>query len=188
VSANNIFQGRLVRLRAVEPSDWQHYGNWSTDTDAQRAEDSIGFPGSHEQIRAWAERESKHDERREHFFFLIERLDGEAVGRINSHTCEPRNGTFMFALMLPIENRRKGYASEAIRLVMRYYFDERRYQKCTSLVYSFNEPSIRLHESLGFVLEGRLRRMVYAMGTYHDALYYGMTHEEFMAKYPPETW
>ena len=94
----------------------------------------------------------------------------------------------MFDVLIPPENRQKGYAAEAIRLLMRYYFDERRYQKCASMVYSFNEPSIRLHESIGFILEGRLRRMMYAMGDYHDLLWYGMTKEEFDAKYPAETW
>jgi RimJ/RimL family protein N-acetyltransferase len=188
MTTNNMFQGKIVRLRAVEPSDWETYWKWSTDTDAQRAEADIGFPATHEEIRAWAERESKRHGKEEHCFCIIETLDGEAVGRINSHSCEIRSGTFMFALAIPPENRRKGYASEAIRLLLRYYFHERRYQKCTSLVFSFNQPSIRLHEALGFILEGRIRRMVYALGEYHDQLYYGMTREEFDARYPNGSW
>lgn len=184
----NIFQGKRVRLRSVEPSDWETYWKWSIDTDAQRDEGDISFPGTHEGIRAWAEREAKNDGKHEMCFCIIETLDGEPVGRINSHSCEPRDGTFMFALMLPQEHRRKGYATDAILLLMRYYFNERRYQKCTSMVYSFNQPSIRLHESIGFVQEGRVRRMVYTMGEYHDKFYYGMTKEEFDAKYPADWW
>lgn len=189
MTINNIFQGKRVRLRAVEPADWETYWKWSNDTDAQRAEGGdIDFPAPRDEIRAWAERESIHDGKAEMCFCIIETLEGEAVGRINSHSCEARNGTFMYSLALPPENRRKGYATEAIRLLMRYYFDERRYQKCTSMIFSFNEPSIRLHESIGFILEGRIRRMVYAMGGYHDTLYYGMTKEEFDAKYPADSW
>jgi RimJ/RimL family protein N-acetyltransferase len=188
MQADNIFQGKRVRLRAVEPDDWETYWKWSNDTDAQRAEDSVSFPANRDEIRAWAEREAKHTSDEEQCFCIIETLAGEAVGRINTHACEVRNGTFMFSLMLPPENRRKGYASEATRLVLRYYFQERRYQKCTSIVYSFNEPSIRLHESLGFILEGRLRRMIYTMGDYHDILHYGLTVEEFNAKNSPDSW
>jgi RimJ/RimL family protein N-acetyltransferase len=188
MTPNNIFQGKRVRLRAVEPSDWETYWKWSNDTNAQRAESDIGFPATHEEIRAWAERESKRQGKDEECYCIIETLDGEAVGRINSHTCDIRNGTFMFALVIPPENRCKGYATEAIRLLIRYYFDERRYQKCTSLVYSFNEPSMHLHESIGFILEGRIRRMLYALGDYHDQLYYGMTKEEFDEKYPADSW
>jgi len=38
-----------------------------------------------------------------------------------------------------------------------------------------------LHERLGFTLEGRLRRMIYTEGTFHDKLIYGLTQEEFAA-------
>ncbi|HEX5943871.1 MAG TPA: GNAT family protein, partial [Anaerolineales bacterium] len=63
--------------------------------------------------------------------------------------------------------------------VLRYYFRELRYQKVTIMIYSFNERSIRLHEKLGFKLEGRLRRMVYTNGTFYDELFFGMIIEEF---------
>ena len=49
-------------------------------------------------------------------------------------------------------------------------------------VYSFNQPSQKLHESLGFTLEGRLRRMIYTNGEFHDLLMYGITKEEFEAQ------
>src|SRR6186713_3207548 len=123
MTANNIFQGKRVRLRAVEPSDWETYWKWSNDTDAQRAESGdIGFPANREEIRAWAEREATHDGKDEKCFCIIETLEGEAVGRINTHNCELRHGTFMYDILIPPENRRKGYATEAIRLLMRYYF------------------------------------------------------------------
>ena len=43
---------------------------------------------------------------------------------------------------------------------------------------------MRLHERLGFTLEGRLRRMIYSNGQHHDLLYYGITAEEFAQAYP----
>jgi RimJ/RimL family protein N-acetyltransferase len=67
-------------------------------------------------------------------------------------------------------------------LVLRYYFQELRYQKVTVRVYSFNDASIRLHEKLGFQLEGRLRRTVYTNGEYFDELIYGLTVEEFVSR------
>ena len=43
--------------------------------------------------------------------------------------------------------------------------------------------SIRLHEKLGFQLEGRLRRMIYTNGQFFDELLFGLTAEEFAARY-----
>ena len=68
---------------------------------------------------------------------------------------------------------------EAIRLVLTYFFQELRYQKCNATVYAFNTSSIKLHESLGFQLEGRIRRNIYTSGQFYDELIYGITREEF---------
>lgn len=181
---SNIFQGKLVHLRAGEPSEAAIFRQWDReDTDIGRLMYEIPFPQAQLEGQAIAASEPKaHDG--DNFPFTIETLDGEVVGAIHIHHCNMRCGTFMYGIGIFPEHRRKGYAFEAIWLVLRFYFYERRYQKCTAEVYSFNEASAKLHERLGFTLEGRLRRMVYTDGAFHDSLFYGITHEEFRAKYP----
>jgi RimJ/RimL family protein N-acetyltransferase len=58
--------------------------------------------------------------------------------------------------MIPPPRRRRGYATEAARLLLRYAFDEQRYQKCNSACVEGNVASIALHERLGFAEEGRV--------------------------------
>lgn len=177
---SNVFQGRLVRLRAVETTDWEIWYAMA-DTDDDRLSWEIPFPASREATRAHVEELARGGTKNDEFRFQIERLDGEYVGTLNTHTINRRNGTFSYGLSILPQYRRLGFASEAVRLVLRYYFWERRYQKVNAEVFSFNEPSIKLHESLGFTLEGRLRRMIYTGGQFYDALIYGMTREEFEA-------
>jgi len=179
----NIFEGKLVRLRAVEPGDWEAHHQWDRDTEMARTLYEIPFPQSTLSTRQWAEREAAKRENGEEHHLQIETLEGIQVGSIGTNECNLRCGTFSYGVGVIGQYQRKGYASEAIRLVLRYYFHERRYQKCTIKVYSFNEASQKLHESLGFTLEGRLRRMIYTNGEFHDALWYGITREEFEAKY-----
>src|SRR5690606_510726 len=179
----NIFQGKLVRLRAIEPSDWEILYEWDqTDSDGARMSYEISFPVPREEAKARTERESKYTAESDVFRFQIERLDRELVGNIGVHTLNRRCGTFMYGLYIAPTHRQQGYASEAIALLLRFYFHERRYQKVNTEVYSFNEPSIRLHERLGFVLVGRMRRMQYSGGQFHDTLIYGMTREEYDAR------
>lgn len=94
-----------------------------------------------------------------------------------------------YAILIRRPYWRRGYASEAIKLVARYYFRELGYQKLAALVYSFNERSLRMHEKLGFVFEGRLRRTILTQGRHYDTICFGMTKEEFdlldMASTPP---
>lgn len=78
----------------------------------------------------------------------------------------------------------KGYAKEAILLVLRHKFQERRYQKCTIGVYAFNQRAIEFYRYLGFQDEGRVRRNYFTNGSYYDEILLGMTLEEFEARHP----
>lgn len=180
---NNLFRGQLVRLRAVEVTDWEFFYRLDDQTtDFGRLTDEVWFPSSKEAKRTWTEEQSKRQQEYDQFRFQIEVLDThELVGTLNTHTTSQRVGTFMYGIAIAPEAQRKGYAREAVALVLRYFFSEKRYQKVNAEVYSFNTPSIRFHERMGFTLEGRLRRMVYSGGQFHDALIYGMTREEFDA-------
>jgi RimJ/RimL family protein N-acetyltransferase len=176
------FEGKRVRLTAGKPGDGAVFARWDAEqTESARMLYEIGFPRP--QTLAETPSEDKPPDG-DHFPFTIETLAGEVVGGIHVQKCDPRNGTFMYGLAIFPPQQQKGYASEAVRLALRYVFEERRYQKCTVEVYAFNPRSIRLHERLGFTLEARLRRMIYTGGEYHDVLVYGMTREEFATQNP----
>ncbi len=185
--STNLWQGRRVRLRAVEPADSTVFAEWNLDSDVARRLYSVPFPQSHEATRRWAEKLAAQAPDHDQFFFVIETLGGTFAGSISTHNCDARNGTLEYGLAVRREHQRQGYASEAILLLLRYYFDTLRYQKATAHIYAFNEPSIRLHVRLGYQLEGRLRGMIYVEGAFHDELVYGMTAAELGARHPPET-
>ena len=175
----SIWQGKRVRLRAIEPSDWAVYFAWNQDDEQARGVSSIPFPQSAEAVRQWAHQEATRRPEGDSFRFVIENETGEVVGDLTTHHCDARAGSFSYGITIRREHRRNGYAAEAIALVLRYYFQELRYQKATVSVYSFNEASACLHESLGFQLEGRIRRTVFTGGQHCDELVYGLTVEEF---------
>jgi RimJ/RimL family protein N-acetyltransferase len=176
---DSFWQGRHIRLRAVEPSDGEAHFHWNQDSDMTRQLDRIYFPQSRAAVNRWADKTSTQEPAGDAFHFQIENLAGELVGSIGTHRCDPRTGTFSYGVAIRKEHQRRGYASEAIVMVLRYYFQELRYQKATVYVYSFNESSIRLHERLGFQREGCLRRMVFTQGQYFDLIVFGLTAEEY---------
>lgn len=111
--------------------------------------------------------------------FTIETLDEKPVGGINIHSKDEKNGTFSFGIRINRNHRRKGYGSEALRILLRYGFYELRFQKCNSGCVHINEGSIWLHKSVGFVEEGRQRRTIYTNGQYYAHILFGLTREEF---------
>jgi RimJ/RimL family protein N-acetyltransferase len=183
-SSRNIFEGQLVRLRGIEPEDWETFHTWNADSEAARTGYWIPFPGSKERERQWAAKLATQDGTDDKFYFVVETLAGEIVGSISANACDRRNSTFSYGIYIARQFWRKGYATEAIRLLLGYFFRELRYQKVTAHVYSFNAASLALHERLGFVREGCLRRMRYTGGQYFDEVLFGMTAEEFAARHP----
>lgn len=181
------WQGNTIRLRALEPEDWEHFYQLNLERDVDRNLEMVWPPSSRARQKKWVEEKSAtagftNDWE---FQFLIETVEsGQLVGSIDTHHCDIRQGTFEYGLSVRESFRGRGYAAEAILMVLRYYFLELRFQKANPGVFDFNQASIRLHEKLGFVLEGRRRRQSYSNGTYHDMLLFGMTVEEFCELHP----
>lgn len=180
------WQGRLVRLRALEPEDAGHFYDLNLERDVDRSLEMVYPPTSMASQRNWVENAAKEGFGPNfEFKFQIEELaSGRLVGSIDTHHCNPRQGTFEYGLSVREQFRSKGLASEAILLVLRYYFLELRFRKAEPGVFAFNTASQRLHEKLGFVLEGRRRQHGYSHGAFHDLLLYGMTIEEFRQLHP----
>jgi RimJ/RimL family protein N-acetyltransferase len=183
----NFWRGQTIRLRVIEQKDLDELltSLEELDTELERYEDAIGFPLSREAERENLQKLAKQVGENDFLFCLIEDRQGQTVGYINSFDCVRRDGTFKYAIAIKHRFWRKGYGREAVMILLRYFFRELRYQKCTALVYSFNERSIRFHEALGFKFEGRLRNMHYTNGEYFDELYFGLTVAEWEQIDPP---
>jgi len=180
---NNIWQGNKVRLRAVRVDDWQDFFVFGQDTEVSQSAYEIPFPSSEDSVKEWTRKTALTEPTGDVFRWVIENDESQFVGTLNTFDCVRRFGTFKYGIAVKREFWKRGYASEAIRLVLVYYFHELRYQKVTSHVYDFNEASLKLHERLGFQREGRLRRMGFTNGKFFDEIMLGMTVEEFDAKW-----
>lgn len=175
----NYWQGKHIRLRAIEPGDAETFFRWNQDSERNANLDFQWPPTSLAAMQTWAAVEAQRKLENDTFRWVIEDLAGTPVGSIDTHHVSPHDGVFSYGLDIAVEHRRKGYASEAIHMVLSYYFEELRYQKVNVVVHSNNPESIKLHEALGFQREGVLRRSFFSQGQYFDVLCFGMTKEEF---------
>lgn len=174
-----FWRGNKIKLRAPESKDSETLFKWSSDSELDRNSYAIHLPVSYDTFKAHFDKICCLEPSDDSFRWMIEDDEGNLVGTINTFSCDRKSGTFRYGLGIGREYWGKGYAKEAIKIILRYYFGELQYQKATIEVYSFNERSLKLHESLGFMLEGKLRNMVYTNGCYYDTIVYGMTVQEF---------
>lgn len=173
------WENEKVRLDAFEKGDIELFKKCLSLYEMQEGNCDFRFPVSDayckKKIEEMSDREN--DETEGQFLKVMDKM-GDCVGVIDIHNIDERVGYFEYGIAIFPEHRRKGYAKNAISLIIKYFFEERRYQKVNAMIYSFNDASIALHEKLGFMLEGKIRRNFYTRGSYFDTLIYGMTVEE----------
>ena len=180
--ARYFWQGAQVRLRPLRVEDAELYYLASLDSPARQVlQLGIELPTSVELWKSKLEPFAGCQEHNGVILFAYETLAGDTVGSISLHSQDRKNGTFSFGIVTHGAHRGHGYAVDAARVLLKYGFWEQRYQKCNSACVHTNTASIRLHEKLGFVVEGRRRRQVFFDGQYHDDVLFGLTREEFDA-------
>jgi len=174
-----FWQGASTRLRPwrLEDAELRFMASLDSPTLALH-QDGIVLPTSVELQRAWLEKAGGlHDDGM--LRFAMDNLDGVTVGWVTLHSRDQKNGTFGFGVAVYRAYRGRGYAVDAVRILLKFGFWEQRYQKCNSMCLHTNEASIRLHNKLGFIEEGRIRRNSFSNGEYQDEVLFGMTREEF---------
>ena len=178
-----FWQGEQVRLRPLRIQDAEQSFAASLDSPSrQLLQLGVELPTSVELQRTVLDKYAGCKDADGVIVFAIETLAGNYIGGISLHSRDEKNGLFSFGIVIDRPHRGQGYAEDAVRILLRYGFWERRYQKCNSACSHTNEASIRLHKKLGFLEEGRRRRQVYFAGEYHDDVLFGMTREEFDAQ------
>jgi len=184
--ADYFWAGERVRLRGLTEKDAESaFANALDSPGRQALQLGIELPTSVEALRAELAKRANCKDVNGVIVFAIETLDGRKVGGISLHSPSLKNGTFGFGVNVDRPHRGNGYASEAVRILLRYCFHERRFQKCNSACIETNDASIALHRKLGFVEEGRRRRQYYLGGRFCDDILFGLTREEFDATLEP---
>lgn len=180
-----FWEGKLVRLRQFQEKDAERKLEEFYDSEARRyLQDGITDlpPVSVEQYKKLFkidEVKLYDNDLNKPLRFAIENFDKNFVGWLTVWERNPRSGVFTFGISIFKEFRQKGYAFDAIKIILRYGFYELRMQKCNSGCFLDNSASIRLHEKLGFKKEGIRRREFFTNNKYYDLLLFGLLKEEF---------
>jgi len=182
VAGRNEFEGTKVRLRAIEPDEWEQFLIFEGDTELIRLSGGTSLPSSKAARKQWAEEASKRKEG-DQAALRIETIDRTLVGWTNVGKTDRRNGIFTYAIGIARDHWRQGYGSEAVVLLLRFYFAELAFRKVETIVYAFNEASLSFHDHLGFHREGCRRAAYFTAGEYHDVVLFGMTADEFFEKH-----
>jgi len=108
-----------------------------------------------------------------------ETLEGKYVGYVNLNSIDERHGTFSIGIQINSDDCGKGYGTVAMRIIMRYAFNERRLHKYYGSVIEDNIASAAMLKKLGCVQEGIRREQIYMNGRHWNEVLFGLTSYEF---------
>ena len=180
-----MFEGKLVRLRAMTREDLPRCVSWINDQELARYME-FHRPVSLEQEQKWYEGLlSSGDD-----VFAIETLAaengtagfprGEHIGSVGLHDVHPRYHHAMLGIFIGNKGYwGRGYGSEAVRLMLQYAFEQLNLHRVYLRVFAYNKRAIRAYEKCGFEHEGVLREAGYKNGQYFDVLAMGILESEY---------
>ncbi len=175
----NYWQGRNICLRAIELADADFFFKALHDMNIQKNESDIRIPMSRKACADFVEEQASKGNDDLSPFLIIEDNNGNKVGMASPSLDDRRIGVFSCGMFILPEHQRKGYAQEALRIILKFYFEQLRCQKFNASVYSYNEASKEFCAKIGLVPEGQRRRTVYTDGMFYDEILYGLTIDEY---------
>lgn len=131
-----------------------------------------------EQIQAHINRIT-HDSSRHDFAICLKEND-QMIGELSVFDIDEDDKKAGFRIsMRSIELTGKGYGTEAIKIVLRFVFEELHLNRLQLEVFSHNLRGIRAYEKVGFVKEGVLRESLYYNGNYSDEIIMAILKDDY---------
>ena len=177
-----LFEGELIRLAPPDPEkDAETESRWTHDPDYLRLLDEApARPLSPGQIKKRYEAVSKDQGRSLFQFALRTRADDRLIGFAKLYRIEWNHAAGWLTLGIGTpEDRGQGYGAEALRLILRYAFDELNLYRLSAMTFEYNTGALRFLEKAGFTVEVRRRQALYRDGRRWDILLLGLLRSEW---------
>ena len=186
-----LFEGKLIRLAPIDhEKDAEVQARWTNDPDFLHAlGGEPARPVSPAQMKKKFEAiEKQLEESKNSFYFTIRSLDdNRLLGFVRLDWIEWTHSTGNLRMAIgDAAERGKGYGSEALRLVLRFAFDELNLYRLSAALGEDNPAGLRFFERHGFTQEVRRRQALQRGGKFWDAIHLGLLEDEWRQHNPQE--
>ncbi len=179
-----LFEGRDIRFGPIDhEGDPEIESRWTHDAGFMRLMELKPVrPLSPAQVRKQYQAiEKQMEEEKNLFYFTIRaRADDRLIGNAVIEWIDWPNGNGWLRLGIGApEERRKGFGSQALGLLLHYAFAEINLYRVTALVPEYNEAALKLFRKCGFVEEVRRRKALNRDDKLWDLIAVGLLSSEW---------
>ncbi len=153
-----ILNSKIIRLRAVEPEDLDTLYEWENDPSIWHLGNTL-TPFSRFTLAQYIESSRQDIYEAKQLRLIIERMgDQKSLGAIDLFEFDPHNLRAGVGILIGSEaDRKKGYASEALDILIRYSFKVLMLKQLYCNIDENNTDSLELFIRHGFVITGQKR-------------------------------
>lgn len=169
-------QGEQVVLRALEPSDVDALHLWENDTETWNVSNTLA-PFSRFVLEEYIESSQQDIYAAKQLRLMIVRKplsiadEPKPIGCIDLFDFDPNHQRAGIGILIAEKgNRRSGYASEALRLLIEYCFSTLNLHQVYCNITTDNKSSISLFEKQGFEIVGVKKQWIREGDTFKDEL------------------
>lgn len=179
-----LYEGQDIRFGPIDhEKDPEVESKWTHDSEFMRLmETSPARPMSAAMIKKQYEKlEKQIEEDKNLYHFMIRaRTDDRLIGKALVQRIEWANGNAFVRLGIgAAEDRRKGYGTQALRMLLRFAFAELNLFRVTAVVPEYNTGAVALLQKFGFVQEACRRKALERDGRRWDLYVFGLLNDEW---------
>lgn len=169
--------GKNVYLRPATAEDVANTYHWFLVSDpAMQTSHPHPFQTAAEAAEEYKKKERSADKQ---LFVIVREKDNHPVGIIRFFNMNHLNRSAELGMLIDPDEHRKGFGSEAIRVLARWLFRTRDLNKVYANTSSLNKGAVGMLEKAGFKRDGTLRHHYYYDGELHDGYHYSLLRYEF---------
>ena len=176
-----FLQGDRVVLRPIEAADIEGpYLDWLNDYAVTRFLETGSAPTTRATLQRYLDTVAAAPGTV--MLAIVEKETGLHVGNVKLAGVHPLHRRADLGIMLGDKSRwGRGYAREAVALMLAYGFDRLNLNKIYLGVDVDNAAAVKVYEDLGFKIEGTQRQHLFRDGAYRDRHLMGILRDEFRA-------
>jgi RimJ/RimL family protein N-acetyltransferase len=179
-----LFEGQDIRFGPIDhEKDPEIESKWTHDSEFMRLMDTIpARPMSSAMIKKQYEKLEKQieEDKKIYHFMIRAKADDRLIGKAIIQWIEWTNGNGFIRIGIgAAEDRRKGYGTQALRMLLRFAFAELNLFRVSAIVPEYNEGGIALLQKFGFVQEVCRRKSLERDGRRWDLYVFGLLNEEW---------